>query len=147
MTRRSSRRPRRRSTSAGDETILLVEDEAPIREVLREVLAPLGYRLIVAGSGEEALRAHEAAGGAVDLLLSDVIMPGMNGYDLADRLKKLQPGLRAMMMSGYNDLVAGSGVSRPWLTFLAKPLTPSKLRRAVRTVLGLARRQGDATAS
>ncbi len=129
----------------GTESILLVEDEAPIRELIHQVLAPLGYRLIEAGTAEEALQAFAAAGGAVDLLLSDVIMPGMNGYELADRLKKQKPALRVLMMSGYNDQsVAAAGIARPWLSFLAKPLTPPKLRRAVRTVLGLGRRE-DAT--
>jgi PAS domain S-box-containing protein len=120
----------------GTETILVVEDEAPIRDLISQVLTPLGYRLILAGSGEEALEAFAAAGDEVDLLLSDVIMPGMNGYELADRLKEQQPGLLVLMMSGYNEqAAAASEVARPRVSFLPKPLTPPKLRRAVRKVL------------
>jgi two-component system, cell cycle sensor histidine kinase and response regulator CckA len=87
----------------GTGTILLVEDEEPVRSVTRRFLERGGYRVLEAASGPEALRLFDQVGGAIDLLLTDVVMPGMGGRELATRLVARRPGLRVLYMSGYGD--------------------------------------------
>jgi PAS domain S-box-containing protein len=119
----------------GTETVLLVEDEEVVRNLARRILRDSGYDVIEAGSGEEALRLAGECLGRIDLLLTDVVMPGMNGRELADRLAQIRPGTRVVFMSGYTeDVILQRGVSGD-RAFLAKPFTPPMLARSVREAL------------
>jgi two-component system, NtrC family, sensor kinase len=121
----------------GTETILLVEDEAPLLNVTRMVLQHYGYRVLAATSGAEALNMWPEHGAQIDLLLTDVIMPhGVSGPDLAARLTADKPGLKVIMSSGYSrDLLdRKSGIGEE-MHFLSKPYTPLKLMTAVRACL------------
>ncbi len=121
---------------AGTETILLVEDEPGVRQLVREMLLRLGYTILEAGSGAEALRLFEQHHGGIDLLLTDVIMPQMSGRDLAARLRAAQPTLKVLYMSGYtDDMLAHHGVLEPDVYLLPKPFAPDELGIKLREVL------------
>ena len=129
-----------RTSIAGTETVLLVEDEAAVRTVARESLRIHGYRVIEAPDGEVALRVAADAGAGIDLLLTDVVMPGLSGPALADRLRAERPGIRVLYMSGYTDDALGPhGVLEPGLNYLQKPFAPEVLAQKVRQVLDLPR--------
>ncbi|HET9208900.1 MAG TPA: response regulator [Thermoanaerobaculia bacterium] len=117
----------------GSETILLVEDEEEVRAVLHQILVSRGYRVLQAGSGEEALVISRLHRGAVHLLLTDVTMPEMKGPELAQRLRSERPQTRVVFMSGYNDERLSDGVGAPLC--LQKPFSPKTLGETVRTVL------------
>ncbi len=120
----------------GNETILLVEDEAVLRELVREVLCSYDYKVIEAASGVEALRVWDEYNGKIDLLLTDMVMPeGMSGRDLADQLKKRKPNLKVIFTSGYSSEVLGRDFGRNDTVFLAKPYLPPKLAHMVRQCL------------
>jgi PAS domain S-box-containing protein len=120
----------------GTETILLVEDEGPVRKLVREILAGYGYTVLEAPGGVEALTIFDRHGGQIDLLLTDVVMPGMSGHALAQRLSALRPALRVLCMSGYTDDIIGHhGVLDSQLGYLQKPFTPEGLARKVREIL------------
>ena len=121
----------------GHETILLVEDEASLRQAVAQSLRLLGYRLIEATNGREAIQRWQEHGQEVDLLFSDMVMPeGLTGLDLAERLKGEKPGLKVLLSSGYNAEFAGQG--RPaaaGITYLQKPYQVEVLSRTVRDCL------------
>jgi CheY-like chemotaxis protein len=117
------------------ETVLLVEDEKGLLTTCRRFLTPLGYDVMSASSPAEALALSEAYGGSIDLLLTDVVMPEMDGAELADRLVAARPGLRRLFMSGYTAEALGSRLLRDNATLLPKPFTRDELARAVRTAL------------
>jgi PAS domain S-box-containing protein len=120
----------------GNETILLVEDEEAVRALTVGILQSYGYHVLVASDGAEALRVHRTYEGPIHLLLTDVIMPQMSGRELADRLRKLQPGIRVLFMSGYADeRITDDGVFEPGTAFIAKPLTIEVLTHQVRMIL------------
>jgi DNA-binding response OmpR family regulator len=120
----------------GRETILVVEDEAPVRHLAVRVLRGAGYRVLAAEGADEADRLADAHDGALDLLLTDVVMPGRSGPALADGLTARRAGLRVLFMSGYTDgQLQEHGVLLPGVTLLAKPFTPDQLVRRVRTAL------------
>ncbi|MBL0277187.1 MAG: response regulator [Anaeromyxobacter sp.] len=120
----------------GGERVLLVEDEPQVRALAARALAERGYQVLTAGDGEEALRVLEAAGGAVDLLLTDVIMPRMGGVELAARLADRTPGQAILFMSGYVDRAAlAQGDLPEGAPILLKPFTPAALAGRVRQVL------------
>jgi len=120
----------------GSETILLVEDEASLRELVRECLEAAGYKVIEASHGTAALEAGERHPGRIDLLMTDVVMPGMSGRELAERLRASRPELRTLYMSGYtDDAVVLHGVLAEDMAFLQKPFTAAELARRVREVL------------
>lgn len=122
---------------AGDETILLVEDDASVREMIRAFLEPAGYTILSAGNGPEALALNKAQDGVIHLLLTDVIMPGMNGQEVADAVKKSRPDTRIIFMSGYtDDVIAHHGVLEEGVNFIQKPVTLGTLARELRRVLG-----------
>ncbi len=123
------------SPNGGSETVLLVEDEDVVRAIALRVLADNGYHVLEARSGEEALRVAGGHGGRIDLLVTDVVMSGMNGRELADQLLELRPDTRVLYMSGYTeDVVIQRGVSGERV-FLGKPFTTGELTTTVRQVL------------
>lgn len=120
----------------GSETILLVEDESSVRELVRNELARIGYQVVEAKNGVEACLAATQQSCHVDLLLTDVVMPGMNGRELAQHLSVIKPNLRVLFMSGYlDDISVNRGMDPRRTTFLQKPFTPDVLARTVRALL------------
>jgi two-component system, cell cycle sensor histidine kinase and response regulator CckA len=123
-------------TLRGSENILLVEDAQPLRKLAQTLLMGAGFRVLSAGSGEEALEIASTCGVTFDLLLTDVVMPGMNGRLLAEQLLPRQPGMKVLFMSGYTDsFIAGHGVLDPGIHLLHKPFTEDVLIRKTREVL------------
>jgi CheY-like chemotaxis protein len=121
---------------AGRETVLLVEDESALLGMTTRILVEHGYVVLSAGSPGEALRKVEEHGQAVDLLVTDVIMPGMNGRDLAAQLRSRIPRLKLLFTSGYtDDVIAPHGVLEPGFAFLQKPFSVAGLTAKVREVL------------
>jgi CheY-like chemotaxis protein len=120
----------------GSETVLLVEDEEAVRKLACHALRASAYEVMEARDGNEALQVSGAWGGPIHLLVTDVIMPGMNGRQLAERLAPLRPGMKVLYTSGYTDDTALKHlVSGPGTYFLQKPFTPSELAAKVRQVL------------
>jgi PAS domain S-box-containing protein len=120
----------------GRETVLLVEDDAMVRRLAARLLVHQGYRVIQAGEANEATAEFEAVGGAVDLLLTDVVMPGISGKDLYERLSERKPDLKVLYTSGYQqELVAEHGVLLQGMRLLRKPFTLGQLARAVREAI------------
>ncbi|AHG93263.1 PAS sensor protein (plasmid) [Gemmatirosa kalamazoonensis] len=120
----------------GSETVLLVEDDAMVRRLAEATLERAGYRVLTAPNGGDALRLAAGRDGAIDLVITDVVMPGMPGPELAQRLEASQSGLRVLYMSGYaDDTMARHGINEERVSFLAKPFTPDELARRVREVL------------
>ncbi|HEX5855033.1 MAG TPA: ATP-binding protein, partial [Thermoanaerobaculia bacterium] len=124
------------SSVQGTETILVVEDEVSIRTLARKVLESVGYRVVEAKSGPEALELVRRSGDPIHLLLTDLVMPEMAGTELASRLLESRPELRILYMSGYSDdAVVRHGLLDHRHHFLPKPFTPQVLLRKVREVL------------
>jgi CheY-like chemotaxis protein len=120
----------------GSESILLVEDAEPLRRLAQTFLDAAGYRVLTAESGEKAMEVVAGYPGTFDLLLTDVVMPGINGRVLAERLFPRQPGMKVLYMSGYTDsFIAGHGVLDPGTNLLHKPFTEEILLRKIREVL------------
>ena len=124
----------------GADAILLVEDEAFVREVAWEVLSTAGYRVLSAKNAEEALEIHAAH--KVRLLLTDVILPGVNGFALAKRLKQENPGLRVLLVTGYAEQM--SAIEAAEQEFLAKPFSAEALVRRVRQMLEMGEPSAEA---
>lgn len=123
--------------SVGQETILLVEDDPALLGMTSLMLQRLGYTLLPADSPGEALRRIREHDGTIDLLLTDVILPGMNGRDLAEQVRAERPGLRCLFMSGYTaDVIASHGVLMPGVHFIQKPFTLVELGDKIRAVFG-----------
>jgi signal transduction histidine kinase len=130
------RRPAARQSRQGHETLLVVEDEAGVRDLLRDWLESQGYRVLAAGNGVDALEVSRAHDGPIDLLVADVVMPAMGGPALAERLVPSRPELKIMYMSGYADEALGEERQlEPGIPFLQKPFTLSALVEKVREVL------------
>ena len=124
----------------GTETILLVEDEPAVRGVARQVLTRHGYTVVEAPDGQTALALFDGDGPKVDLVVTDVVMPGMSGRSLADQLTSRLPGLQVLYMSGYtDDAIVRHGMLEPGLAYLQKPFRPEALAHKVREVLNRSR--------
>lgn len=120
----------------GNETILLVEDDQTIRSVVARMVEHLGYELVTASDGVEAVAAVEAAGGGIDLVLTDVIMPRMGGVEMVRELRERYGGLRAIYMSGYTDDKVGRvDLRQPGTRFLQKPVSFAALASELRSLL------------
>ena len=122
---------------AGSETVLLVEDDEVFRCLVREVLEEAGYQVLVASDGSEGLRAARDHQGPIHLMLTDVVMPGLNGREVAQRLTADRPQTRVLYMSGYTaDALAQRDVSAPHTDLIDKPFTPATLLKRLREMLG-----------
>jgi PAS domain S-box-containing protein len=120
----------------GRETVLLVEDEDAVRHLTQEILTQLGYTVLEAKDGPDALRLCKGHRGAIDLLVTDVVMPRMSGLRLADRLRPLRPQMKTLFMSGYPDAALSEhGVPAAEISLLQKPFAAATLARKVRDVL------------
>lgn len=120
----------------GSETLLVVEDEEGVRVLVRDYLQMSGYTVLEAGRGDEALRIACEHAGEISLMITDVIMPGMNGRELAERMAILRPTMKVLYMSGYAEaMVFRKGVLEQGVQFLQKPFAPPELGRKVRNVL------------
>jgi PAS domain S-box-containing protein len=132
----------------GSETVLLVEDSEPLRKLVKTFLDSAGYRVFSADSGESALDVSTTIGHPIDLLLTDVVMPGMNGRILAEHLLPRQRGMRVLYMSGYTDsFIAGHGVLESGTHLLHKPFTEEVFLRKVREVLDASKKPSTASNS
>ena len=133
--------PESATKTHGSELILLVEDARPLRKLAQAFLESNGFRVLSAPSGEAAMEVAARHSGFFDLLLTDVIMPGMNGRVLAEQLSLRQPGLNVLFMSGYTDsFIAGHGVLQQGTNLLHKPFTEEMLISKVREVLDSAKK-------
>jgi len=131
------------ATRFGSETILVVEDEENVRAVARQVLRAYGYQVLESASADEAIRLLDRHSGPIDLLLTDVVMPHMNGQNLSQLLRSRHPGLKVIYMSGYSrDAVLQHAVLGPEAPFIQKPFTPQAMAACVRGVLD-GGRQGE----
>ena len=120
----------------GTETILLVEDEPTVRVVASKVLKKLGYRVLEATNGGDAMIASQSHPEKIDLLLTDIVMPGMNGRELADTLQPQRPDMKVLFTSGYTeDYIVHHGVLKEGVHFIGKPYSPHALAVKVREVL------------
>ena len=130
-------RPAPAKASGGKETVLLVEDELDLRELVREILEGQGYRVLEASTGAEAIRLWEDHGQKVDLLLSDMVMPeGMSGRQLAERMQKTDPRLPVIITSGYSqEMIERDAALDERIRFFSKPFHPAQLAQAVRESL------------
>jgi CheY-like chemotaxis protein len=128
--------PAESASAEGTETILLVEDEANLRYLARQFLEKQGYRVIEAADGAVAMQIAVAREAVIHLLLTDVIMPGMNGRELAQRILEIRPNVRVLYMSGYTENVIGrNGMLDTGVRLLQKPFTLRDLKSKVREVL------------
>jgi CheY-like chemotaxis protein len=125
----------------GTETILLAEDEAPVRELVRNVLTEQGYAVLAAANGRDALAVSGRHAGPIHLLLTDMMMPGMTGLELAARLRPGRPAVQLLFMSGYieHDLLTAEVLQAGATHFLQKPFPVGELCRRVRRALDAAR--------
>jgi two-component system, cell cycle sensor histidine kinase and response regulator CckA len=122
--------------TSNSETILVVEDEPEVRDLVTNILQGEGFKVVAAQNGEEALRAAESNVGNIDLVLTDIVMPGMSGGELVQQLIALQPEMRVLYMSGYTKYtVFNPGVLESVNSFIWKPFAPKDLLRKVREVL------------
>jgi two-component system, cell cycle sensor histidine kinase and response regulator CckA len=122
---------------AGSETVLVAEDEQMVRVLIRKVLEQAGYTVLLASGGAEALQLAARHAGPIQILVTDVVMPGMNGRELARRLLELRPDTKVLYLSGYaDDAVERHGVLDPGTAFMQKPFSPGALANRVREVLG-----------
>ena len=129
------------AASGGSETVLLVEDEESVRQLVRETLEAKGYKVLEADHGAAALQIAAAHQGTIDMLITDVVMPGMSGRELAKQLSTSHPQTKVLYLSGYTeDAIVHQGVLDPGTAFLQKPFTLQMLSRKVREVLSSAQR-------
>jgi PAS domain S-box-containing protein len=118
------------------ETILLVEDDEQVRDYIAEILRDLGYRVVVAESADSAIEGLAQVGEGIDLLLTDVMLPGMNGRDLAAKAKNIRPGIKTLFMTGYaRDVIVHQGRLDPGIELIEKPFKQETLAARIRMIL------------
>ena len=123
-------------TNQSKSKILVVEDEPIVLSLTKQILEECGYHVIEAGSGQEALEICEQGDCRIDLLMTDVVMPGMSGRELAERLATLLPHLKVLFTSGYtNDAIIKHGISETKQNFIQKPFTFEDLSKKVREII------------
>jgi two-component system, cell cycle sensor histidine kinase and response regulator CckA len=128
------------AVGAGEGTVLLVEDEANVRQMARLMLESAGYSVLTAVSPQEALELCRRPELRVDCLLTDVIMPGMNGVELSDAVRELRPGVGIVYMSGYTaDMIAHHGVLAQGVIFVQKPFDMNSLNEKVQEAIKFSR--------
>ncbi len=120
---------------SGSGTILLVEDEAALREVASEYLRAKGYQVLEAETGQAAVELCKSHGGSIDLLITDVVMPGISGTSVVDAVSELRPGLPAILMSGFTDRTIGPDLLGPRTIFMQKPFSLDALARKIYAIL------------
>ena len=125
------------AVAAEPKTILLVDDEQSVRSIVIKILRRANYNVLEADGGESAIAVSESHAGTIDLVISDLYMPGLHGPAVAERLSAVRPGLKVLFISGYadNDVVGRTGVP-PGSNFLQKPSSGQDLRAAVNAALG-----------
>jgi PAS domain S-box-containing protein len=129
-------RTRSAESPPGSETILVVEDEEMVRGLVCQILKNKGYRVLEASNGEEGLLVCRQQSSPIHIMVTDVVMPGMNGRDLANRVASIRPAMKVLFMSGYSeDAVVSDGLLDRGLSFIQKPFTPEALAWKVREVL------------
>ena len=120
----------------GSQTILVVEDEAALLQVTCRSLEEVGYAILAAQNPEEAIHISETHPGPIHLMVTDVILPGISGPQLASHLSPIRPEMKVLYVSGYtDDTIVGHGVLEPGLAFLQKPFSPKTLARKVGEVI------------
>lgn len=135
-TKQKPEEKRKASPARGKETVLVVEDEPALLDLSKIVLEGRGYQVLAAGTPSEAMRLAEEHAGKIDLLMTDVVLPEMNGGDLAKQMLPLYPGMKRLFMSGYtDDIIANQGVLDDGLYFIQKPFSIQDLTAKVREVL------------
>ena len=128
--------PTRDAPQPGDETVLLVEDETVVRQLVAEILESSGYTVLQAADGPSAIELARRHTGDISLLVTDVVMPGMSGPEVAQSVTSMRPGTLVLYMSGYTDSAIGHhGVLEPGIAFLQKPFSTDDLTRKVRGLL------------
>jgi CheY-like chemotaxis protein len=136
-----SGKPEAVPTIGGQETVLVVEDQAVVRRYAAAALKAYGYQVIEAENAAEALLVCERESGRIDLILTDVVMPGLSGREMADGLKQHRPGIKVLFMSGYtDDTVVHQGALENGTEFIQKPFTPDQLAIKVQEMLAAADR-------
>ena len=130
------REPSGNENPFGDETILMVEDDAAVRHFTRAILKGYGYHVLEAAGGEEALEIARKYSDDIHLLLTDVVLPGLNGVEVSERLKVIRPHVKVLFVSGYMaDVIARRAVLSPGVSLLPKPFTADGLASKLREVL------------
>jgi two-component system, cell cycle sensor histidine kinase and response regulator CckA len=128
--------PRAGAPTEGVKTIVLVEDQDSVRSFIKMTLERYGYHIIEASGGGEAIACAKQHSGPIHLLVTDVVLTGMNGREVSERLKELYPNLRVLFISGYTaDVIASHGVLEPGVALLPKPFSPNELAAKIREVL------------
>ncbi len=131
-----------KTVAGGTETILVTEDEADLRELTRIFLESYGYKVLTASNADQALQAVKDFKGRIDLLLTDVIMPGMSGRQLADKILTTRPELKIVYMTGYtDDMVVQHRVLEPGVHLLQKPFKKAELAMKIRSALDQAKKR------
>jgi two-component system cell cycle sensor histidine kinase/response regulator CckA len=129
--------PVARAAAGGTETILLVEDEESVRQLVRDTLESKGYKVVEAENGENGLKVASALQAKIELVITDVVMPGMGGREMVEQLARLRPETKVLYLSGYTeDAILSEGTIMTGATFLQKPFTLQNLSRKVRELLG-----------
>jgi two-component system cell cycle sensor histidine kinase/response regulator CckA len=124
------------TVQGSSETVLLVEDEDLVRQLTREILTRHGYRVLEAADGVAALEVVQQYGGAIDLMVTDVVMPRMSGNELVEHVRPLRPGMRVLYVTGYSEeAIARQGQLTEGIELLPKPFTPGVLTAKIRQIL------------